>query len=69
MDCEGCEVWPFECAEDRVLMVAAPELLQALKELLEWHERPEGRPSHPLALTHAREAIAKATTVPVDDSR
>lgn len=34
IDCENCTLWPFEKEEDRKLVLAAPALLEALKEIL-----------------------------------
>ena len=63
MDCEGCNVWPFKKAEDRQLMVAAPELLEALKvasEILEDELGPTEQLLQPEYIRGIKSAIAKA---------
>lgn len=47
---------PEQCAADAALIAAAPELLEALENLLEWSDPLEAPEAH----QKAREAIAKA---------
>jgi hypothetical protein len=48
-----------DCASNARLIAAAPELLEALKDLLEWFDD-ESRSPRPAPLKKARAAIAKA---------